>query len=126
MIKQVVLLSALCTGTAWAQQNLDISEKDVASGAAQARLSAVARQAASSGKRVVVTAPQHLHAQIAAGLAAGGKADVVLRDGFYENGGVTNGKLFNTLIAAAVKDKTTWTTNFGQGSGSGGLTAISA
>jgi hypothetical protein len=85
MIKQVVLLSALCTGTAWAQQNLDISEKDVASGAAQARLSAVARQAASSGKRVVVTAPQHLHAQIAAGLAAGGKADVVLRDGFYEN-----------------------------------------
>lgn len=85
MIKRVVLLSVLCTGSAWAQQNLDISEKDVASGAAQARLSAVARQAASSGKRVVVTAPQHLHAQIAAGLAAGGKADVVLRDGFYEN-----------------------------------------
>lgn len=85
MIKRVVLLSALCTGTAWAQQNLDISEKDVASGAAKARLSAVARQAASSGKRIVVTAPQHLHAQIAAGLAAGGKADVVLRDGFYEN-----------------------------------------
>ena len=85
MIKRIVLLSVLCTGSAWAQQNLDISEKDVASGAAQARLSAVARQAAASGKRVVVTAPQHLHAQIAAGLAAGGKADVVLRDGFYEN-----------------------------------------
>ena len=85
MIKRVVLLSVLCTTPAWAQSNLDISEKDVASGAAQARLSAVARQAASSGKRVVVTAPQHLHAQIAAGLAAGGKADVVLRDGFYEN-----------------------------------------
>lgn len=86
MIKRAILLSALCAaGSAWAQQSLDISEKDLASGAANARLSALARTAASSGKRVVVTAPQHLHAQVAAALAAGGKADVVLRDGFYEN-----------------------------------------
>ncbi|HNR92088.1 MAG TPA: hypothetical protein PKO41_06655 [Dokdonella sp.] len=86
MIKRAILLSALCAaGSAWAQQSLDISEKDLASGAANARLSALARTAASSGKRVVVTAPQHLHAQVAAALAAGGEADVVLRDGFYEN-----------------------------------------
>lgn len=86
MIKRFVLFSALCaTGSVWAQQSLDISEKDIASGAASARLSALARTAASSGKRVVVTAPQHLHGQIAAALAGGGKVDVVLRDGFYEN-----------------------------------------
>ena len=85
MIKRFTLLSMLLTGSAAAQQNMDISEKDVTSGAAQARLSALARDAAASGKRVVVTAPQHLHAQIAAGLSAGGKADIVLKDGFYEN-----------------------------------------
>ncbi len=85
MIKRLALMSVMVAGSAQAQQNMDISEKDVTSGAAQARLSALARDAAASGKRVVVTAPQHLHAQIAAGLAAGGKADIVLKDGFYEN-----------------------------------------
>ncbi len=85
MIRRAAILSLLIAAPAWAQQSMDISEKDVASGAAQARLAAMAREAAASGKRIVVTAPQHLHRQIAAGLAAGGQADVVVRDGFYEN-----------------------------------------
>ncbi|MBN8482258.1 MAG: hypothetical protein J0L88_11780, partial [Xanthomonadales bacterium] len=85
MINRAVILSLLLAAPAWAQQSLDISEKDIASGAAQARLAAMAREAAANGKRIIVTAPQHLHRQIAAGLAAGGKTEVVLRDGFYEN-----------------------------------------
>jgi hypothetical protein len=50
-----------------------------------------------------------------------------LKQGLYADAGnVTNNKLFNSLITAAVRDKTSWTTNFGQGSGSGGLDAIVA
>ncbi|HVY26242.1 MAG TPA: DUF1552 domain-containing protein [Polyangiaceae bacterium] len=50
-----------------------------------------------------------------------------LKQGLYADAGnVTNNKLFNTLITAAVRDKTTWTTNFGQGTGSGGIDAIVA
>ena len=67
MIKRYTLLSMLLAGSAAAQQNMDISEKDVTSGAAQARLSALARDAAASGKRVVVTAPQHLHGLLPVG-----------------------------------------------------------
>lgn len=85
MIKRLALLSVLVAGSASAQQSIDISEKELAGGAAQTRLTALARQAEISGKRVVVTAPQHLHAQIAAALRAGGKAEIVMKDGFYEN-----------------------------------------
>lgn len=85
MIKRLALLSVLVAGNASAQQNIDISEKELAAGAAKSRLSALARQAEISGKRVVVTAPQHLHAQVAAALRAGGKAEIVMKDGFYEN-----------------------------------------
>jgi hypothetical protein len=54
-----------------------------------------------------------------------GNAGGFLKQGAYvDAGNSTNNKLFNTLIAAAVRDKTMWTTNFGQGSGSGGLDAI--
>jgi hypothetical protein len=45
---------------------------------------------------------------------------------FIDAGNVTNNKLFNSLITAAVRDKTTWTMAFGQGSGTGGLDAIVA
>jgi hypothetical protein len=41
-------------------------------------------------------------------------------------GNVTNNKLFNTLIHAAIRDKMPWTDNFGQGTGSGELTEIVA
>lgn len=85
MIRRLALLSVLLAGNAWSQQNMDISEKDLGTSAAKARLSALSRQAEITGGRIVVTAPQHLHAQIAAALRAGGSTEVVLKDGFYEN-----------------------------------------
>jgi len=85
MIKRLALLSVLVAGNVSAQQNIDISEKELAGGGAQTRLTALARQADISGKRLVVTAPQHLHARIAAALRAGGNAEIVMKDGFYEN-----------------------------------------
>lgn len=59
-------------------------------------------------------------------IIAGDGGGALKQGAFVDAANSTNNKLFNTLIAAAVKDKTTWTTNFGQGSGSGGLAAISA
>ncbi|SFN14684.1 hypothetical protein [Dokdonella immobilis] len=84
MNKRFLLLMALLASSAFAQQNTDISAEQFTSGDANGTLSALGRQAAASGKRLVVTAPQHWHAQIAAKIRAGGNADVVLKDGFYE------------------------------------------
>jgi hypothetical protein len=84
-LRKLVWAVALVTGTAFAQQNVDISGKDFNSGAGDAKLATLGRQAAASGKQIVVTAPQEWHAKIAAKIRAGGAADVVLKDGFYEN-----------------------------------------
>jgi hypothetical protein len=43
---------------------------------------------------------------------------------FVDGGNVTNNKLFNTLITAATRDKSTEVANFGRGSGSGQLDSI--
>jgi hypothetical protein len=84
MKKCLLLLAVLVATSAWAQQNIDITAEQFNSGEANGQLTALGRQAAASGKRLVVTAPQHWHAQIAARIRAGGQADVVLKDGFYE------------------------------------------
>jgi hypothetical protein len=56
-----------------------------------------------------------------------GSAGGYLKQGlFADAGGVTNNKLFNTLIAAAIRDKSTWTQDFGIGVGTGPLTAVMA
>jgi hypothetical protein len=56
-----------------------------------------------------------------------GNAGGYLKQGAYvDAGNVTNNRLFNTLIAAAVRDKLDWTTNFGDGDGSGGIDALLA
>lgn len=56
-----------------------------------------------------------------------GNAGGALKQGqFIDVGGATNNRLFNTLISAAVRDKTQWTSNFGQGTGSGELDLIKA
>ena len=56
-----------------------------------------------------------------------GNAGGYLKQGEYvDAGGVTNNRLFNTLISAAVRDKSEWTENFGDGSGSGGIDALLA
>jgi hypothetical protein len=80
-----LLAAALVAAPAFAQQNVDVSGADFHSGKGDARFAAVGREAADSGKRVVVTAPKEWHAKIAAKIRAGGAADVVLKDGFYEN-----------------------------------------
>lgn len=80
-----MLAAALAAAPAFAQQNVDISGKDFQSGAGDGKLATIGREAAASGKRIVVTAPQEWHAKIAAKIRAGGGADVVMKDGFYEN-----------------------------------------
>jgi len=56
-----------------------------------------------------------------------GNAGGYLKQGAYlDLGGVTNNRLFNTLIAATIRDRGEWTTNFGDGSGSGGLDQLLA
>ncbi|HET6545383.1 MAG TPA: hypothetical protein VFG55_01400 [Rhodanobacteraceae bacterium] len=85
MRRRWLFTAVLAAGTALAQQNIDISGNDFNSGASDARLAALGHQAAESGKRLVITAPKYWHARIAARIRAGGKADIVLRDGFYEN-----------------------------------------
>lgn len=84
MKKCFLLLMAACAGNAMAQQNTDISAEQFNSGSANSTLSNLGSQAAASGKQLVVTAPQHWHSKIAASIRAGGNADVVLKDGFYE------------------------------------------
>lgn len=84
MKKSFLLLMAACAGSAMAQQNTDISAEQFNSGSANSTLSTLGRQAAASGKQLVVTAPQHWHARIAASIRAGGDANIVLKDGFYE------------------------------------------
>jgi len=85
MKRGVFLLAMVFAGSALAQQNTDISGTDLNSGAADARLAGLGRQAQASGKRLVITAPQHWHGRIASAIRAGGSADIVLRDGFYES-----------------------------------------
>ena len=85
MLKKLILATALVAGSAIAQDNTDISGANFQSGDADAALAALGKKAAASGKRLVITAPPEWHAKIAAKVKAGGAADVVLRDGFYEN-----------------------------------------
>lgn len=86
-LRGLVLAVALAAGSVAAQQSADIKGDELTSGAADARLAGIGREAAASGQRVVVTAPQYWHGSIAAKLRAGGgsRLNIVLRDGFYEN-----------------------------------------
>ncbi len=59
-------------------------------------------------------------------IIAGNAGGYLKQAAYVDAGNTTNNRLFNTLISAAVRDKTTWTQNFGKGSGSGGLDAIEA
>lgn len=84
MLKKIVLASALVAGSAFAQQNVDISGASFQSGSANAQLAELGRKAAADGNRLIITAPPEWHARIAAAVRAGGAANVVMRDGFYE------------------------------------------
>lgn len=86
MLRRLVLATALAASPlAFAQQNVDISGANLSSGKADATLAALGRKAAESGNQLVITAPPEWHAKIAAKIHAGGNANVVMRDGFYEN-----------------------------------------
>jgi len=85
MLKRLILASALVAGSAFAQDNTDISGASFQSGKADGQLAALGKKAAASGAKLVITAPADWHAKIAAKVKAGGNADVVLREGFYEN-----------------------------------------
>lgn len=84
MLKKLALVAALVATSALAQENTDISGANFQSGKADATLATLGRKAAASGSRLVITAPKEWHTKIAAKVRAGGKADLVLRDGFYE------------------------------------------
>ena len=85
MLRKLVLASALVAGSALAQQNVDISGANFQSGGADATLADLGRKSAASGNRLIITAPPEWHARITSKVRAGGAADLVLRDGFYEN-----------------------------------------
>jgi chemotaxis protein histidine kinase CheA len=85
MLKKLALAAALVATSALAQENTDISGANFQSGGADAALATLGRKAAAAGSRLVITAPKEWHAKIAAKIHAGGKADLVLRDGFYES-----------------------------------------
>jgi chemotaxis protein histidine kinase CheA len=85
MLRRILFASALFSTAAMAQQ-VDISGKDFLSGAGDARLADIARQAAASGKKLVVTAPQYWQGKVAEKLHAGAaNASVQMSEGFFEN-----------------------------------------
>jgi chemotaxis protein histidine kinase CheA len=85
MLKRILFASTLFSTAAIAQQ-VDINGKDFLSGAGDARLEDIARQAAASGKKLVVTAPQYWQGKVAAKLHAGAaNASVQMSEGFFEN-----------------------------------------
>jgi len=59
-------------------------------------------------------------------IIAGNGGGYLKQGAYIDAGNVTNNRLFNTLIAAAVRDNSEWTQDFGQGRGSGGIDAILA
>ncbi|XXX72944.1 DUF1552 domain-containing protein [Sorangium sp. So ce134] len=59
-------------------------------------------------------------------IIAGSGGGYLKQGQFIDAGNVTNNRLFNGLIAAAVRDKTEWTENFGQGQGSGPIDGMLA
>jgi hypothetical protein len=73
----------------------------------------------------VADGPSHSFKNVPHIIAGNGGA--YLKQGqFVDGGNATNNKLLNTLITAAVRDKSTATVNFGAGSGTGQLTPIVA
>ncbi|WP_437595392.1 DUF1552 domain-containing protein [Sorangium sp. So ce590] len=59
-------------------------------------------------------------------IIAGNGGSYLKQAEFIDAGNVTNNRLFNGLIAAAVRDKTEWTENFGEGQGSGPIDGMLA
>ncbi len=79
------VVCALASGALFAQ-DFAIDGKDFESGAADAKLAVIARQAAASGKTIVVTTPPYWQAKVAGKLrAAAPGVQVKTNDAFFEN-----------------------------------------
>ena len=86
MYKRIFLAAALLVSAAAVAQQVDINGKDFLSGAGDARLADIARQAAAQNKKLVVTAPDYWQAKVAAKLRAGAaNVDIQPIEGFFEN-----------------------------------------
>ena len=78
--------------------------------------------ARADGLLVTASATLFARAKTVADLAAKSRLPTVYQlRAYVDAGGVTNNKVFNTLIAAAIRDRIAWTQNFGMGVGSGPL-----
>jgi chemotaxis protein histidine kinase CheA len=85
VLAAALLSTALMASAVWAQE-VSVDGKDFLSGAGDAKLADLARQAASEGKHLVVTAPNYWQSKVAAKLHAGAaNVDVQMKEGFFEN-----------------------------------------
>lgn len=85
MLKRVIFAVLLATAGGAFAQEIAISAKEIESGAADAKLAAIALRAAAAGKPLVVNAPAEWHGKLAAKLKAAGATNVKLNDSFFEN-----------------------------------------
>ena len=84
--KSILFMMALWSGIAFAQ-DVGVTGAELLAGAGDAKLAALGRQAADSGKRVVVSAPDYWHDKVAQKILAGAhgtKIDLVMKDSFVE------------------------------------------
>ncbi|HEX7111363.1 MAG TPA: hypothetical protein VF216_02885 [Mizugakiibacter sp.] len=84
MLKRALWAALFVAVGAYAQE-VSVQGPDLLAGKADARLAALGREAAASGKTVVVNAPKYWQKQIAAKIHAGGKVEVRFNDSFFEN-----------------------------------------
>ena len=86
MFKRILLTGALFAAGAVSAQEVAISGKDFLSGAGDAKIAELARQAAASGKTLVITAPPYWQDKAAAKAhSAAANASVRTSDAFFEN-----------------------------------------
>ena len=106
MYRNIVLASALLAAGAVSAQEVAISGKDFLSGAGDAKIAELARQAAASGKTIVITAPPYWQDKAAAKVHSGAaNASVRMSDAFFENVmvKVEDGKAAPKAVEPAVK-----------------------
>jgi outer membrane biosynthesis protein TonB len=86
MFKRILFTGALLAAGAASAQEVAISGKDFLSGAGDAKIAELARQAAASGKTLVITAPPYWQDKAAAKAhSAAANASVRTSDAFFEN-----------------------------------------
>lgn len=84
MLKRALWAALFVAVGAYAQE-VAVQGPDLLAGKADAKLAALGREAAASGKTVVINAPKYWQKQIAAKIHAGGNAEIRFNDSFFEN-----------------------------------------